>query len=310
MVLHNYFKDLNISESSKTTYNYSIKRLLKLSKSDDLKIINQPDAVDKLISDIVIKSRQIMYTSLVNYLKCNDPTNLKLIEIYQAKSSITQNTITAKLKEQKMDLVKSEAMIDTKDLKKVSKSIMKEIKLSEEGSKNHYKLCQYHLIVNLYLKIGCRLDIGQMSVVSPKQYTELNDDQQRGTNYLIISPKKKYLFQFNAFKNVRSIGPVQFTPDRYLVGLLNKWFKINKSTYLLTTLDRVGQLGRSGLGRILRVIFKVYLGKTKSSVNCIRHGMITESCKGQKSIKKLEVEASKFFHNNSTHQMYRNIDDN
>jgi len=247
MVLHNYFKDLNISESSKTTYNYSIKRLLKLSKSDDLKIINQPDAVDKLISDIVIKSRQIMYTSLVNYLKCNDPTNLKLIEIYQAKSSITQNTITAKLKEQKMDLVKSEAMIDTKDLKKVSKSIMKEIKLSEEGSKNHYKLCQYHLIVNLYLKIGCRLDIGQMSVVSPKQYTELNDDQQRGTNYLIISPKKKYLFQFNAFKNVRSIGPVQFTPDRYLVGLLNKWFKINKSTYLLTTLDRVGQLGRSGL---------------------------------------------------------------
>lgn len=305
-MLVDYVSNLQISESSKKVYNASLKRLLKLTKSTDIKVILDTERVLDAIKDIALKSRQIMHTAIVSYLKANDPNNEELLKFYRKHGSDLQHIITNKRRSQCMDKDKVDNFITKPDLKKISKKISHDLKFVNKESKEYIKLIQHRLIINLYHQIHARLDFGDMLVVSSAEYNKLSVTDQDKTNFL-IKDKNKYKFMFNHFKNVKSFGKMVFEPTRYGVRLLNEWFKLNPTKYLLITLD-YKPMTRNNLSSQLKQLFKKYLNKPNATLNSLRHGMISKECQNMPSIKETKKNSDKFFHSRYEHQLYRHIE--
>lgn len=298
---------LKISKSSQMTYNYSLKRLIKLTNSQDLKVINTPDQVIEAIKDVVIKSQQTIYTAIINYIKVHDPDNLELLTIYRDLASDIQRQLSIIKYNQKMEPSKVKNLITLKDLKNISKRISSQIKYLNETDRCYIKLFQHKLIITLYMTIHARLDFADMEIISKDDYDKLSDMDISKINYLIVN-KNKYLFQFNKFKNVRSFGNVSIVPNISIVRLLNKWLKINTTKYFLITLS-FEQMTRNNLSSQIKQIFKRYLNLDKAGLNSMRHGMISDECKKQPSLKETHNKATSYFHSNYEHQLYRNIED-
>lgn len=306
-ILTNYFKDLSISDGSKKTYNYALRRLKDLSPNQDLTIINDPNKLDLIISKIARKSRQITYTAVINYLKVNDKDNLKLLTEYRQRASDTQKQITRDRMTQKLDKKIVDNFVFLKDLKKVSCLISKDIqKVQDQTSNTFYKLTQWHLIVNLYIKYPIRLDFGDMEIIKLKDYNKLED--KNTTNYLILDKTKIYV-QLNKYKNVERHGQIRYEITRYLKTLIKRWLKIqpdNNLSFLKNYRTKKPML-RQGLHDTLKSIFKKYLNLSNAGVNAIRHARITELNKGQKNLKEKNKECAQFLHSQFEHELYRNL---
>lgn len=304
-MLINYVENLEISESSKKVYNSALKRLLKLTKSEDIKVIYDKDRVLESIKDIVLKSKQIMYTAIVSYLKSNDKDNADLLKFYRKYTSDTQHALTKLRYKQQMNPTKIKNLIELKDLKKISKMITTDMKYIKTNTKDYLKLFQHKLIINLYMSIHARLDFADMKIISHLNYEKLSDIDKSKTNYLIKN-KNKYVFQFNKFKNVKAFGKVSIIPNLTIVRLLNKWLNINPTKHLLITLTYT-PMSRNNLSGVLKKIFLKYLGLQNASLNSMRHGMISDECKNRVPIIERNQNARQYFHSDFEHEMYRNI---
>ena len=309
-ILHNYFINLDISESSKRTYNYALRRLKKLSPNEDLKILNYPDKVDVLISKIAIKSQQIIYTSIINYFKVNDPNNLLLLTEYRKRSKERQTSITKLRMEQKLNKKIVDNFVYLADLKRVSGLIRQELKaIRDTSSTNFLKLTQWDLIINLYIKYPIRLEFGDMLIIKYKDYKKLNDTDINKTNYLIVAKTKIYI-QLNNYKTIKTMGQIRYDVSRYLKTLIKRWLIIlpsNNTSFLINYRTKQPLL-RQGLHDTLKSIFKKYLNLKNVGVNAIRHARISELNKNEKSLKDKKTECVQFLHTQFEHDLYRHIE--
>ncbi len=305
MTLFNYFQNTTTTPSTAQTYNYSLRKLKELTKSDDIKIIYNTDKTIKAIQTMKTKPQQIAYTAIVAYLKIHDPKNDDLIKFYRSQSNTTQKDINTKRAEQKHDPEKVKNFITMDDLKSTSAQLQKEFK-KEQDPQQKRRLFMFRLIVNLYTRIGARLDFADVSILTRSAYDKLNDTDKQKTNFLIIEKNKKLMFVFHHFKNVQQIGVQERPADRWLTTLLNQWLKMNPTKYLLIHMNN-NPMTRDDLSKTLKQLFKKYLNKPNARVNSIRHGLITEEQKHAPSLKQQKAQAIKFFHTKTEHQLYRNI---
>ena len=163
-------------------------------------------------------------------------------------------------------------------------------------------LLQKYVICNLFLTDDnppTRLDYAPMEIIGWKQFLELQDDEKREHNYLVIKSRNMKFFSFNEYKTSNKYGQNDIRVGKKLNSVLNIWLKYNDTDSLLLN-TRGKPMAANGLGKELKSIFQV-TGKN-ISVNMLRHIYISEKYPND-DVNKQE-DATKMGHSIETQSKY------
>lgn len=151
------------------------------------------------------------------------------------------------------------------DIIKVRESILKQIKAKGYNfskstgvkSKKDFFQIQDYIISSLYTYLPPRrLDYAGMKKINKSDYDKLSENDLDNNNYLVsINKSNKFLhFGKNSVKS-ETENNVTIQIPKKLNPVLNFWFKVNKTPYLLVS--RTGdKLTKNALSKILVEIFK------------------------------------------------------
>lgn len=240
---------------------------------------------DTKFTDILIKYRALMQRYIEEY----DEINKKQIK----------------------SIIQSDNWCKVKDLKKVikiyynqlvNKKIFKSKNILNNTDKN---ILQYWLIANLYVgdlknHPPIRLEYGNMKVLYEYEYNKLEDKQH---NYLVIIDNDNKYFSLGDYKTFKKYGIKIINLSKKINKVLNKYLKVNHSTYLLTN-NKYEMLTTNGLSKMIDKTFEIT--GLHITVNLIRHIFLSEFNTSPELLKKINI-ADKMCNSVGIQDLYKKV---
>ena len=315
-----------ITDSSINVYITSLRMLYsqyvdgnetKLQQQLKTKFLHNFDGIKKLLA--TCRTPNTCKTRLTAILVALDAEtknrDQKLIDRYQAYLKDIMVGVNKQIESQELTRKESANWLDFNQIKEITNKILE--KISKQGllkkqklSKSQYGLVQKYVLLRFYLAYPMRNNVADTKVVSAEEYQTLDDDERKGSNYL-IREGKKYIFKLNKFKNVKRIGVKSYDINPEISKLLTKWFKINDSQYMFTLNDGRTPLSANGVTKIMNSIFSEFADGRKISTSMLRHIQISDDLKDEPSLAEQKAKAekteNKYQHSAGVNQTYRRI---
>jgi len=277
-----------LKPQSTKTYMSNIRKIAGTKEIDNLKFLDDPDAVFSLMSTYKLTMKRNILSSILVLLSAvatEKDTKEALRKIYADKLLELTEEMKVELAKNNKTETQEKNWVSLADLRKITKALIR----NSPGSQNT-------MIAALYsLQPPTRLDYYDMEIVSPKQ--ERTNDK----NYLIINNRSKKTFLFNDYKTSRHHGTVSLPVNKELNTVINKFLKLNpERKYLLQGKNGL-PLSRNNLGKMITKIF-ASTGK-QVSLNIIRHVYVSEKVDIEKIKEQNELAAS-MMHSSGTQLDY------
>tara|TARA_R110001632_G_scaffold59568_3_gene144757 strand:+ start:328 stop:1209 length:882 start_codon:yes stop_codon:yes gene_type:complete len=277
-----------LKPQSTKTYMSNIRKIAGTKEIDNLKFLDDPDAVFSLMSAYKLTMKRNILSSILVLLSAvatEKDTKEALRKIYADKLLELTEEMKVELAKNNKTETQEKNWVSLAELRKITKALIR----NSPGSQNT-------MIAALYsLQPPTRLDFYDMEIVTPKQ--ERIDNK----NYLIITNRSKKTFVFNDYKTSRHHGTVMLPVNKELNTVINKFLKLNpERKYLLQGKNGL-PLSRNNLGKMITKIF-ASTGK-QVSLNIIRHVYVSEKVDIEKIKEQNEIAAS-MMHSSDTQLDY------
>jgi hypothetical protein len=286
----------------------------------DTLFLQDYDKVMKVINDEnKITSKKNKLTSVLVALGSNKPKDQNLIDKYGTELKNLSDKYVSFLKTQKKTATQEKNWIDYNALVKIVNKVMKEVnhmeinkkKKGDELSNKEFDILQQYVVLRTYMTFPLRNDFADMKVLKLKDFKKLSKKVRESDNYLVISSNNKKEFHINQFKNQRYIGSKILLVTPPLNKIINLWLRHNTSGYYLVKTDRKTPMSPNSITKFLNKIFHRFC-KKKISSSMIRHIIISDQLKDEKTIKQKENDekkiVDKFLHSKKINDLYRKID--
>lgn len=278
----------NLKTQSTKTYVSNIRKIAGTKEIDNLKFLDDPNAVFSLMSTYKLSMKRNILSSILVLLSAvatETDTKEALRKTYADKLLELTDEMKVELAKNNKTETQEKNWVSLAELRKITKALIR----NSPGSQNT-------MIAALYsLQPPTRLDYYDMEIVTPKQ--ERSDNK----NYLIITNRSKKTFIFNDYKTSRKYGTVATPVNKELNTVINKFLKYNPDRkYLLQGKDGL-PVSRNNLGKMITKIF-ASTGK-QVSLNIIRHVYVSENVDVEKIKAQNELAAS-MMHGGATQLEY------
>ena len=278
----------SLKPQSTKTYVSNIRKIAGTKEIDNLKFLDDPNAVFSLMSTYKLSMKRNILSSilvLLSSVATETDTKEALRKTYADKLLELTDEMKVELAKNNKTETQEKNWVSLAELRKITKALIR----NSPDSQNT-------MIAALYsLQEPKRLDFYDMEIVTPKQ--ERSDNK----NYLIITNRSKKTFIFNDYKTSRKYGTVAMPVNKELNTVINKFLKYNPDRkYLLQGKDG-RPVSRNNLGKMITKIF-ASTGK-QVSLNIIRHVYVSENVDIEKIKAQKELAAS-MMHGGATQLEY------
>jgi hypothetical protein len=320
-------KSRNIKETSCNTYMSALNKIRKkiIPDADDyIKNTNFLKDYKKVMvvidSEKKLTSKKNKLTAVIVALSSDKPKNQTLIDRYSDTLKKYSDNYMAFLKTQKKTETQKQNWITYDELIGVANKLLKEVKHREinkmksdaDISNKNFDVLQEYLILRTYITFPLRNDFADMKILKATEFKKLSKEDKVKKNYLLLFSNNKKQFRLNQYKNSRFLGSKKLNVPAPLNRVINLWLRFNSSGYYLVRTDRKTPMTPNHITKFLNKIFQKYTQK-KISTSMIRHIVISNLLKDEKTIAQKEEEAKKientFLHSNKINQLYRKVDD-
>lgn len=319
-------KSRNIKESSCKTYMSALRKLrnkinpgYENELSDTYFLQNYKKVMAIIDDEKKLTSKKNKLTAVLVALNTDKPKNTELIDKYGNKlKELTDEYMTflnsqQKTETQKKNWISYDELITVvnKVYKEVKHRGINKIKKGDVISNKHFDLLQQYVILRTYITFPLRNDFADMKIYKAADFRKLTKDEKTKGNFLILLSNNKKQFRLNQYKNSRFLGSKKLDVQSPLNRTINIWLKVNTSGYYLVKTDRKRPMSPNDITKFLNKIFMKYT-KKRIAASMIRHIVITNLLKDEKTIKEKEEQAKKienmFLHSKSMNDHYRKID--
>ena len=299
----------NLKESSIKTY---INNLNKLAKEIGIKEIKNLDFLKNggnIIRALQKKKEATQKTylaSIVVILKAIDTderssklggkasVKKNLIDFYTEKMNELMENYNQKISKKEKTESQEQNWIELAELKKEIEKQGKEITRMRLWDKKKLSPAEFDQIQKyvagaLYLisdeNPPLRSDYADMKLICDKDYNNLSKEELKD-NYIVDVSKQNKFFHLGDYKTNKTYGNKKIKVGKKLNNILNKWFKINGSGYLLVN-NRKKPMTANSLGKYMNKVFEP-TGK-KIGVSLLRHIYISDRFPAEKLDEKEKV---------------------
>lgn len=295
----------NIKANSLAAYVTSIKKLhggVVGGEFEDLEFLDDTDKVMEWLSNKAISTQKNYVAAIIVSLDAmnGDHENDEILATYRGILDDIQEKFVKDYDSGEKSERQEKNWVSMLELKKAMARVKMEI--TERGilsktmlNNKELMLLQRYVIANLFLtpeNPPTRLDYAPMEVISATKHTELDPEEQKEQNYLVVTSRNVKHFHFNEYKTFSTYGENVVKVGKKLNSVLNIWLKFNKNESLLLN-TRGGALSSNGLGKQIRLAF-ISTGKDVS-VNILRHVFLSEKYPREKADER-EVDAKLMGH--------------
>lgn len=288
----------NLTESTLKTYQIRLKKLLTLTKENDLTFLGTMEAetVIKILKENGLsqsmKGNLLTIILVVGGILELDEDKMK---IYKKEKLENQIKYMTKQQEQEKNIKENENWVDITDLKKIPNYWKRQFEKSTKDKKiNSLKW----LVGSLYMSANY-LPPERGNIYIKMKYTKTDPDNDN--NNYFVDGEKKQLF-LNDFKTVKTLGRKVFKipKNSKIIKALNAYRLYNNTEYFLINPKNNKPFTSPRFTEFLQSVFKP-TGKKVSSV-MLRKIYISDFYKNDKKIKIRKNLANKMLHSSNTAQ--------
>ena len=288
----------NLTESTLKTYQIRLKKLLTLTKENDLTFLKTMEAetVIKILKENGLsqsmKGNLLTIILVVGGILELDEDKMK---IYKKEKLENQIKYMTKQQEQEKNIKENENWVDITDLKKIPNYWKRQFEKSTKDKKiNSLKW----LVASLYMTANY-LPPERGNIYIKMKYTKTDPDNDN--NNYFVDGEEKQLF-LNDFKTIKTLGSKVFKipKNSKIIKALNAYRLYNNTEYLLINPKNDKPFTSPRFTEFLQSVFKP-TGKKVSSV-MLRKIYISNFYKNDKKIKTREKLADKMLHSSNTAQ--------
>lgn len=296
----------NIKESSVKSYRDTIKTMIDHFNNE--KFYTDYNGTMKYINSFKLTTGKNKLSSLVVLLKALNVNNI-LIEKYSDELKRMSDEYNNFNKLQTKTKTQTDNWIEYDDLLNVADDLLKQfnkIVKQDKITNDEYKILVYTVMIHTHLYIPLRNDLSTVKRISEDDYIKngINTDD----NYIINHNK----IIMNDYKTNKIYGQLIYKLPVKLSNLYNKYFKFNKSPYLITSVkDRKSPITRNTYTKYFNSLFSLYYPLKKISSSMIRHIIASHDLKNRLTIKQQNEEEininKKFQHSGYMNNLYRKL---
>jgi len=329
------------SKNTIQTYRYDWKRAIKLfhpkkkkidvNDTENLKILDLP------INEIVEKSSKldlkkqkriiniiiVLITARINprkrkreentlYTPPNkkrriEPTKTKLDKLRQVLKDINLKIMDDEAKNEKTEKQKTNWISIEQYDRLVSRlnTEVKEILKWERTDKKSRDKFQQFVILKFYRIHHLRADLGDLRVITNKQFNALSKSEQKKQNYLVLDKRARYII-LNDYKTKKQYKQIKIQLRKEIAKLMKKLIKMHDSQYLLVN-QKGTRLTKTTFSTYFRRFMKKLTGKSVG-VSLLRHIFISEKTKNMKTVSERKALAQSMLHSVNQQMLYNKID--
>jgi len=299
----------NLKESSQKTY---INNLNKLAREVGIKKINNLLFLQNggnIMAALLKKKKATQKTylaTIVVFLKAVDAKK-NLIDFYTEKMNELTDEYNQKIIKQEKSDSQEENWVELPELIKEIERQGREITRMRLWDKKkltpqEFDQIQRYVTGALYVisdeNPPLRSDYSPMKLICEKDYGNLSKKELK-ENYIVDVSKRKKFFHLGNYKTSGDYGIKKIKIGKKLNNILNKWFKINDSGYLLVN-NRKKPMTPNSLSKYMNRVFEE-TGK-RLGISLIRHIFISHHFPAENTEK--EEVADKMLHSVSMQTNY------
>ena len=296
----------NIKESSANSYRDVIKTMIDYFNNEQF-YMNYNETM-KYINSFKLTTAKNKLSALIVLLKALDVNNILIGKYSDELKKMSDayndfNKLQTKTETQSDNWIEYDELLTVADdlLKKFNK-IVKQDKISND----EYKILVYTVMLHTHLYIPLRNDLSTVKRITEDDYIKngINTD----ANYIINNNK----IIMNDYKTNRIYGQLIYKLSTKLSNIYTKYFKFNKSPYLITSIkDRKSPITRNTYTKYFNSLFSLYYPLKKISSSMLRHIIASHDLKNRLTIKQQNEEENyinkKFQHSGYMNQLYRKL---
>lgn len=291
----------NLKESSQKTYINNLNKLAKevgINKINNLVFLQNGGNIWRALQKKKQATQKTYLATIVVFLKAIDAKK-NLIDFYTEKMNMLMDEYNKKINKQEKSESQEENWVELPDLIKEIERQGREITRMRLWDKKKLSPAEFDQIQRyvtgaLYViseeNPPLRGDYATMKLICEKDYGNLSKEELK-ENYIVDVSKRKKIFHLGNYKTSGNYGIKKIKVGKKLNNILNKWFKINDSGYLLVN-NRKKPMSPNSLSKYINKVFE-QTGK-KMGISLIRHIFISHHFPAQNDEK--EEVAEKMLH--------------
>jgi len=299
----------NLKESSRKTYINNLNKLAKevgIKKLTSLKFLENGGNIWRTLLEKKKATQKTYLASIVVFLKAIEGKK-NLIDFYTEKMNALSEEYNQKIiKQEKSDSQEEnwvELPVLIKEIERQGREITRmRLWNKKKLSPAEFDQIQQYVAGALYViseeNPPIRADYADMKLICSNDYSKLSKEELN-ENYIVDQSARKKFFHLGNYKTSGEYGIKKIKVGKKLNNILNKWFKVNESGYLLVN-NRKKPMTANGLSKYMNKVFS-QTGK-KIGISLIRHVFISHHFADVVD-KKKEV-SEKMLHSQSTQDDY------
>jgi len=268
----------NLKESSIKTYISNLNKLANdvgIKKINNLIFLQHGSNVMKMIEKKKPNTQKTYLAVIIVVLKAIDAKQ-NLIDYYTEKMNKLAENYQENMAKQEKSESQKENWMELSDLRKFLDKQGREITrlrlwTKPKLSPKEFDQIQKFVAGSLYLADDAnpplRSDYADMKLICSNDYGKLSDEEKKD-NYIVDVNKSNKFFHLGDYKTSGKYGIKKIKVGKKLNSILNKWFKINETGYLLVN-NRKQPMTPNGLTKYINRVFED-TGK-KIGVSLLRH---------------------------------------
>jgi len=272
----------NLKESSRKTYINNLNKLAKevgIKKVTNLKFLENGGNIWRTLLTKKKATQKTYLASIVVFLKAIEGKKI-LIDFYTDKMNGLSEEYNQKIiKQEKSDSQEEnwvELPVLIKEIERQGREITRmRLWKKKKLSSAEFDQIQQYVAGALYVisedNPPIRADYADMKLICSNDYSKLSKEELN-ENYIVDQSARKKFFHLGNYKTSGEYGIKKIKVSPKLNNILNKWFKVNESGYLLVN-NRKKPMTANGLSKYMNKVFS-QLGK-KIGISLIRHIFIS-----------------------------------
>jgi len=272
----------NLKESSRKTYINNLNKLAKevgIKKVTSLKFLENGGNIWRSLQTKKKATQKTYLASIVVFLKAIEGKK-NLIEFYTDKMNGLSEEYNQKIiKQEKSDSQEEnwvELPVLIKEIERQGREITRmRLWNKKKLTPTEFDQIQQYVVGSLYVisedNPPIRADYADMKLICSNDYSKLSKEELN-QNYIVDESPRKKFFHLGNYKTSGEYGIKKIKIGKKLNNILNKWFKVNESGYLLVN-NRKKPMTANGLSKYMNKVFS-QTGK-KIGISLIRHVFIS-----------------------------------
>jgi len=272
----------NLKESSRKTYINNLNKLAKevgIKKLTSLKFLENGGNIWRTLLEKKKATQKTYLASIVVFLKAIEGKK-NLIDFYTDKMNALSEEYNQKIiKQEKSDSQEEnwvELPVLIKEIERQGREITRmRLWNKKKLSPAEFDQIQQYVAGALYViseeNPPIRADYADMKLICSNDYSKLSKEELN-ENYIVDQSARNKFFHLGNYKTSGEYGIKKIKVGKKLNNILNKWFKVNESGYLLVN-NRKKPMTANGLSKYMNKVFS-QTGK-KIGISLIRHVFIS-----------------------------------